>query len=34
VFLDGRIVRWLAGDDLNEHALVATALDVAAEAAH
>ena len=34
VFLDGRIVRWLSGDDLNEHALVATALDVAAEAAH
>ena len=34
VFLDGRIVRWLAGDDLNEHALVATALDVAAEATH
>ena len=33
VFLDGRIVRWLSGDDLNEHALVATALDVAAEAA-
>jgi hypothetical protein len=27
-------VRWLAGDDLNEHALVATALDVAAEATH
>jgi len=34
VFLDGRIVRWLAGDDLNEHALVATALDVSPEAAH
>ena len=34
VFLDGRIVRWLSGDDLNEHALVATALDVAAEATH
>jgi len=34
VFLDGRIVRWLAGDDLNEHALVASALDVAAEATH
>jgi ribose transport system ATP-binding protein len=34
VFLDGRIVRWLAGDELNEHALVASALDVAAEATH
>ena len=34
VFLDGRIVRWLAGADLNEHALVASALDVAAEATH
>ena len=34
VFLDGRIVRWLAGDDLNEHALVASALDVAPEAPH
>jgi len=28
VFFDGRIVRWLQGDDLTEHALVATALNI------
>ena len=33
VFFDGRIVRWLAGDELTEHALVASALNLAREAA-
>ena len=28
VFYDGRIVRWLAGDALTEHALVASALNL------
>jgi len=28
VFFDGRIVRWLAGDALTEHALVASALNI------
>jgi ribose transport system ATP-binding protein len=28
VFFDGRIVRWLQGDQLNEHALVASALNM------
>jgi ribose transport system ATP-binding protein len=28
VFFDGRITRWLQGDDLTEHALVATALNI------
>jgi len=34
VFLDGRIVRWLSGDGLTEHALVASALNLTAEPAH
>jgi ribose transport system ATP-binding protein len=33
VFFDGRIVRWLAGEQLTEHALVASALNLAREAA-
>ena len=32
VFFDGRIVRWLQGDEMTEHALVAHALNMAAEA--
>ena len=28
VFFDGRIIRWLAGDELTEHALVASALNI------
>ena len=32
VFYDGRIVRWLAGAELTEHALVSSALNVAVEA--
>jgi ribose transport system ATP-binding protein len=28
VFFDGRIVRWLAGDELTEHALVSSALNI------
>jgi len=28
VFFDGRIVRWLQGDQLTEHALVASALNI------
>ena len=28
VFFDGRIVRWLAGDEMTEHALVASALNL------
>ena len=32
VFYDGRIVRWLAGPELTEHALVSSALNVAVEA--
>jgi len=28
VFFDGRIVRWLAGDELTERALVASALNL------
>ena len=33
VFFDGRIVRWLAGAELTEHALVSSALNLEAEAA-
>ena len=33
VFFDGRIVRWLAGDELTEHALVSSALNLTAETA-
>ncbi len=33
VFFDGRIVRWLAGDELTEHALVASALNLETEPA-
>ena len=33
VFYDGRIVRWLAGDELTEHALVASALNLETEPA-
>ncbi|MCW5667612.1 MAG: sugar ABC transporter ATP-binding protein [Piscinibacter sp.] len=33
VFYDGRIVRWLAGDALTEHALVASALNLGGDAA-
>jgi ribose transport system ATP-binding protein len=32
VFFDGRIVRWLAGPELTEHALVSSALNLNAEA--
>jgi ribose transport system ATP-binding protein len=32
VFFDGRIVRWLQGEDLTEHALVASALNIGAPA--
>ena len=32
VFYDGRIVRWLAGDELTEHALVSSALNLDAKA--
>jgi ribose transport system ATP-binding protein len=28
VFFDGRIVRWLQGDEMTEHALVASALNI------
>jgi len=34
VFFDGRIVRWLAGAELTEHALVASALNLTAETLH
>ena len=34
VFFDGRIVRWLAGAELTEHALVSSALNLAAETLH
>ena len=34
VFFDGRIVRWLAGAELTEHALVASALNLTTEALH
>jgi ribose transport system ATP-binding protein len=34
VFYDGRIVRWLAGPELTEHALVASALNLTTEALH
>jgi ribose transport system ATP-binding protein len=34
VFYDGRIVRWLAGDALTEHALVSSALNLDAQAVH
>ena len=34
VFYDGRIVRWLAGDELTEHALVSSALNLDAQAVH
>ena len=34
VFIDGRIVRWLAGAELTEHALVASALNLTAESLH
>jgi ribose transport system ATP-binding protein len=33
VFYDGRIVRWLAGDEITERALVASALNIPASAA-
>jgi len=33
VFFDGRIVRWLAGAELTEHALVSSALNLEAETA-
>jgi ribose transport system ATP-binding protein len=33
VFYDGRIVRWLAGAELTERALVASALNLETEAA-
>lgn len=32
VFFDGRIVRWLQGDEMTEHALVASALNIATPA--
>ncbi|WP_213956521.1 MULTISPECIES: sugar ABC transporter ATP-binding protein [unclassified Variovorax] len=34
VFFDGRIVRWLAGAELTEHALVSSALNLTTEALH
>jgi ribose transport system ATP-binding protein len=34
VFFDGRIVRWLAGDALTEHALVSSALNLGTETLH
>ena len=33
VFFDGRIVRWLQGDEMTEHALVASALNIASRRA-
>ena len=33
VFFDGRIVRWLQGDELTEHALVSSALNLGGDAA-
>jgi ribose transport system ATP-binding protein len=33
VFFDGRIVRWLQGDALTEHALVSSALNIEVKAA-
>ena len=34
VFFDGRIVRWLEGDELTEHALVSSALNLDSKELH